>query len=124
MTLACRLRFGWDLKLLPEKEPASVPLFRIRRAEKAELPCVSDLLLSNFVMDSSWTDLLREVRAPLEEENEAVFEKSSVPCLLVALGQMIGVRRHLISSLTVRIVSYQPLFLLPGFAVAKLASHY
>ncbi len=66
-----------------------MPPYRIRRAEKADLRRVSDLVLRNLALDADWTDLLQEMRAPLEEEIEAVFDKKSIPCLVVTLGQTI-----------------------------------
>ena len=87
MILARWLRFAWDLKLLSLEEPVLAPPYWIRRAEKADLRRVSDLLLSNLALDTDWTDLLQEMRVPLEEEIESVFEEKKIPCLLVMLGQ-------------------------------------
>lgn len=82
-------RFNWDLKKLPQHQPALPNHYSLRPAARDELRVVRDLIFSAFSLDSTWSDVFINFRDLLDHQLESSFTREPVPALVITHGQRI-----------------------------------
>lgn len=79
-------RFTWELTKLPPLEPRLPAYFTFREAVREEAKVVRAMIMTSFALDSAWSDALKVFSERLEGQIDAVFQRESVPAIVVTHG--------------------------------------
>lgn len=82
-------RFTWPLTKLPPLDQPLPSHFTIRPAAREEARLVSQVILTAFSLDSTWSDTLNLFRDRLEMQMDLAFNRESVPALVISHGPRI-----------------------------------
>lgn len=79
-------RFTWDLTKLPNLESRLPAYFNFREATREEAKVVRTMIMTSLSLDSAWSDALKVFRERLENQIDSVFQRGSVPAIVVTHG--------------------------------------
>jgi ribosomal protein S18 acetylase RimI-like enzyme len=82
-------RFIWDLTKLPPAEASLPAHFYGRLATPEDERAVREVILSAFLLDSTFSDTLKSFRPRIEAQITAAFTGEAVPVQVVTHGQRI-----------------------------------
>lgn len=79
-------RFTWELAKLPPLDNRLPAYFTFREAARDECKVVRAMVMTSFALDSAWSDALKVFRERMEAQIETVFQRESVPAIVVTHG--------------------------------------
>jgi predicted GNAT family acetyltransferase len=86
MKLVRWTRFTWDLSKLPTEAEMLDSHYAIRPVAREEEKAVRAVIGSAFALDMNWSDTLKEIKGWLETRLDEMFERKTVPCLVLTHG--------------------------------------
>jgi ribosomal protein S18 acetylase RimI-like enzyme len=79
-------RFTWDLtKLSPLANPLPAN-FAFREAPREDAKVVINTVMTSFMLDSAWSDVLNLFRDRLEMQLDLAFQRESLPAIVITHG--------------------------------------
>ncbi len=101
------VRFSWNLELLPAIEPEFPKSFSVRPAEEEEYEEVLGTVSRAFILDSEWSNTLKNLKTELMQSLNGALRISQAPALVMTHGMRIvgvsvlrsgaEVKNHLVS---------------------------
>lgn len=79
-------RFTWDLTKLPPPKSSLPSQFTFREAPREEAKIIIGTVMTTFVLDSAWSDVLNLFRDRLEMQLDLAFQRETIPAIVITHG--------------------------------------